>query len=74
MDDQERIRNLEAENDALVAAIGVLHIERERAEVALNALANIETIMNASKRTPLTAIRSEIAAARVKIQVLEESQ
>ncbi|ALY08005.1 hypothetical protein EauS123_00006 [Exiguobacterium phage vB_EauS-123] len=73
MDQAERIRQLEAENETLLTALEVVYDARKENEVLRQAIDNIETITKAMRRS-WRDITVEIVTTRVKIQVLEESE
>jgi hypothetical protein len=73
IDQAEWLRELEDENEDLKDTIGALHrVEKDNAVLRL-AIDNIETILGA-RRPSFRTIKAELVAARIKLQVLEESE
>lgn len=72
MDIQERNRQIETDNETLLDALQLLNLEERKNDVLLNTIVSIETIIDKTTGSPARAIKAELAAMRVMIQVLEE--
>lgn len=73
IDQAERLRELEIENETLLARIDTLHRVEKDNEVLRTLMENVEGIMNDKYRS-FRVVQIELMTTRVKLQVLEESK
>lgn len=73
IDQAERLRELEVENESLKATIDTLYRVEKENEVLRELMNNAQSILKDKNRSFL-AIHTELYIATVKLQVLEESE
>lgn len=72
IDQAERLRELEIENEKLLATLETVYDARKENEVLREAMHNIGAMVDSGSRS-WREVRCEIATTQVKLQVLEES-